>query len=59
MIWGHFLHAFIVHPFTSRSDQKVITPYIINTLITRQVMKVKKLINWGMLELTLKKRGRL
>ena len=54
MMWGHFWHAFIVNPFTSRSDQKVITPYIINTLITRQVMKVKKLINWGMLELTLK-----
>ena len=32
--------------FTSSSDHFVISPYIVNTLSTRQVMRIKKIINW-------------
>ena len=33
------------YPFTPRSDQNVISPCIINTLSTRQVKTIKKIIN--------------
>ena len=33
------------NPFPPRSDHYVISPYIINTLSTRQVMRIKKIIN--------------
>ena len=35
----------IVNPFTPRSDQYVVFLYIIKTLSTRQVMRIKKIIN--------------
>ena len=35
----------LINPSTSRSDQYEISPYIMNALSTRQVMKTKKIIN--------------
>ena len=35
-------------PFTPVSDQDKISPYNINTMSSRQVMRINKNINWGM-----------
>ena len=34
-----------INPFTPRSDQHVNSPYNSNTLSSRQVMRIKKIIN--------------
>ena len=34
-----------VNPLTPRSDQNVNYPYNFNTLLSRQVMRIKKIIN--------------
>ena len=36
-----------VYPLTPRSDQDRISPYNINTISSRQVMRIKKNINLG------------
>ena len=52
----------LINPITPMSDQERISPYNINTISTRLVMRIKKNINWGIIswshtkfsELTLK-----
>ena len=34
-----------INPLTPRSDQYVNSPYNFNTLLSRQVMRIKKIIN--------------
>ena len=36
------------HPLTPMSDQDRISPYNINTISSRQVMRIKKNISWGL-----------
>ena len=38
-----------VNPLTPMSDQDRISPYNINTMSTRQVMRIQKNINLGMI----------
>ena len=38
-----------VNLLTPRSDQFINSPYIFNTLSGRQVMRIKKIINYGIL----------
>ena len=35
----------MINSFNPRSDQYVMSPYITNTFSTRQVMRIKKIIN--------------
>ena len=37
----------LVNPLTPMSDQDRISPYNINTILSRQVMRIKKNINYG------------
>ena len=39
----------IVNPFTPTSDQDRISPYNINTISSRQVMRIEKNINHGII----------
>ena len=39
----------IVNPLTPMSDQDRISPYNINTMSTRQAMRIQKNINLGMI----------
>ena len=39
----------VLNPFTPRSDQHINSPYNSNTLSRRQVMRIKKMINYGIL----------
>ena len=39
----------LVNPLTPMSDQDRISPYNINTISTRQVMRIKKNINLGII----------
>ena len=38
-----------INPLAPMSDQDRISPYNINTISSRQVMKYKKNINWGII----------
>ena len=38
-----------INPLTPRSDQCVKSPHNFNTLSSRQVIRIKKIINWGIL----------
>ena len=38
-----------VNPFTPTSDQDRISPYNINTISSRQVMRIEKNINYGII----------
>ena len=39
----------VINPSTPMSDQGIISPYIINTISSRQVMRTKKNINKGII----------
>ena len=39
----------VINPSTPMSDQGIISPYIINTISSRQVMRTKKKINKGII----------
>ena len=39
----------ILHPLTPRSDQDRISPYNVNTISSRQVMRIEKNINYGII----------
>ena len=39
----------LFNPFTPTSDQDRISPYNINTISSRQVMRIEKNINYGIL----------
>ena len=41
--------CFVVNPFTPMSDQDRISPYNINTISTRLVMRIKKNITLGII----------
>ena len=41
------LVTFRVNPLTLMSDEDIISPYTINTISTRQVMRIKKTNNTG------------
>ena len=41
--------AVTINPLTPMSDQDRISPYNINTILTRQVMRIKKNINLGII----------
>ena len=40
---------YILNPFTPTSDQDRISPYNINTISSRQVMRIEKNINYGII----------
>lgn len=40
-----FSHAFKANPLTPMSDQEIISPYNISTILSRQEMRIKKNIN--------------
>ena len=42
-------HEFDFNPFTPTSDQDRISPYNINTISSRQVMRIEKNINHGII----------
>ena len=45
-----FLMPFkVLNPFTATSDQDRISPYNINTISSRQVMRIEKNINYGII----------
>ena len=39
----------VINPSTPMSDQGIISPYIINTISSRQLMRTKKNINKGII----------
>ena len=39
----------LINPFTPTSDQERISPYNINTISSRQVMRIEKNINYGII----------
>ena len=39
----------VLNPFTPTSDQDRISPYNINTISSRQVMRIEKNVNHGMI----------
>ena len=41
------LVTFRVNPLTLMSDKDIISPYTVNTISTRQVMRIKKTNNMG------------
>ena len=43
------MEQFSFNPLTPISDQDRISPYIINTLSTREVMRIKKNIDLGLI----------
>ena len=48
-VWGFFCHGIesFLNPLTPMSDQGGISPYCINTISCRQVMRIKKNFNYG------------
>ena len=50
-VYNQFLYPHELHPFTPNSDQDRISPYNINTISSRQVMRIKKNINWWIFHL--------
>ena len=43
------LFSLLLNPFTPTSDQERISPYNINTISSRQVMRIEKNINHGII----------
>ena len=41
--------VYILNPFTPTSDQDRISPYNINTISSRQVMRIEKNVNHGII----------
>ena len=46
---GQIYEYAMVNPFTPMSDQDRISPYNINTISSRQVMRIEKNINYGII----------
>ena len=40
---------FVLSPLSLTSDQDRISPYTINTIASRQVVRIKKNTNWGII----------
>ena len=43
--WPGFILRLFLNPLTPMSDQEIISPYSVNTISSRQVMRINKNIN--------------
>ena len=53
--WNVFALLHNINPLTPISDQDRISPYNINTISTRKVMRIKKNINLGIIDWSITK----